>query len=134
MAKKPRVTAEQRKDWRNLPLDQWNVASIHVYFADMNRDQFGIETYIPMRNWRFEQGVVKRALETYGADLLKQAFDECFRTYRPSREFPLLTAGFCVAYRINSIMPKLLAEDEVRNQAQGLANSDLTTEEITAWL
>jgi len=130
--KKPRTN---RKDWRNLPLDQWNVATIHAYFADMNREQFGIETYIPMRNWRFEQGVVKRALETYGADLLKRAFDECFRTYRPSREFPLLTAGFCVAYRINSIMPKLQAEEKRKQDAVTIpVNGGMCTKEVAGWL
>jgi hypothetical protein len=39
--------------------------------------------------------------------MLRLAFDEAFRTYRPTREYPLLTAGFAVAYRINAIIPAL---------------------------
>ncbi|MCR8843138.1 hypothetical protein NQ117_05550 [Paenibacillus sp. SC116] len=105
-----KITAEQRKDWRNLPYDQWNVLTVQAYFADMNRELFGIESYLPMRNYGFEQGVIKRALSEHGAELLKRAFDDCFREYRPTREYPLLTAGFVISYRINTIIPRLKAE------------------------
>lgn len=129
-ATKPKI---DRKDWRNLPYEGWNVHTIHAYFADMNREMFGVETYLPMRNWRFEQGVLKRALTEYGAETLKAAFDECFRTYRPTREFPILTAGFCVAYRLNAIIPRLLAEKAEEAQLAEV-NGGMTDEEIDAWL
>lgn len=132
---KPKVN---RKDWRNLPLDQWNVASFHAYFADMNRELYGVEQYVPMRNWSFEQGVLKRAIETHGPALLKAAFDECFRTYRPTREYPILTAGFCVSYRINSIIPRLKAEEIKREEAERkrkeVAEQAPGADEVLAWL
>lgn len=129
--KKPRITAEQRKDWRNLPYDQWNTHTIHAYFADMNREHFGVAEYLPMRNWRFEQGRIKQALNEHGAELLHRAFDECFRTYRPSLEYPLLTAGFAISYRINGIIPKLQAE---MGQAQEVEEAPLDYAELAKWL
>lgn len=105
-----RITAEQRKDWRSLPYEHWNTITFHAYFEDMNRELYGVEKYFPMRNWDFEKGVLKRELTKYGAATLRSAFDECFRTYKPTPQYPILTAGFAVAYRINSIIPRLLAE------------------------
>lgn len=129
--KKPRITAEQRKDWRNLPYDQWNTTTVQVYFADTNREHFGVENYLPMRNYGFEQGRIKQALNDHGAELLHRAFDECFRTYRPSREYPLLTAGFAISYRINAIIPKLQAEI---GQAQEVEEAPLDYAELAEWL
>lgn len=130
-AKKLRITAEQRKDWRNLPYDQWNTHTIHAYFGDMNREHFGVAEYLPMRNWRFEQGRIKQALNEHGAEILHRAFDECFRTYRPSPEYPLLTAGFAISYRINGIIPRLQAE---MGQAQEVEEAPLDYGELAKWL
>src|SRR5690606_19273911 len=93
-------------------------------FVDLNREYFGME-YAPMRNWTFEQGVVKRALTQHGAKILRQAFDECFRTYKPTPQYPILTAGFAVAYRINTIIPRLLAEQaSAERRKSAIAEAD----------
>lgn len=115
--KKPKINTS---DWRNLDVSKWNVRSFHAYFADMNREYYGVEAYFPQQNWRAEQGILRRALDQYGAATLKAAFDECFKVYRPTREFPMLTAGFAVSYRINSIIPRILAEqaDSARRKAE----------------
>lgn len=104
-----KITAAQRKDWRNLPVTNWNVLTFTEYFRDKNRELYGVE-YTPLRNWRFEQGVLRRFLDEYGPEILREAFDECFRTYRPTAQYPILTAGFACAYRINGIIPRLLRE------------------------
>lgn len=111
MNKKRRISREERLDWRALPVDEWNTLTFHAYFADQNRDLFNVADYVPLRNWRFEQALIKRAIDEHGAAILKRAFDECFRTYRPTREYPLLTAGFAIAYRINTLLPRLKAEE-----------------------
>jgi hypothetical protein len=124
------------KDWRNLPLERWNVLSFTVYFTEMNAELFGV-TYIPMQNWRFEQGALKNAIARYGAPLLKAAFDECFRTVRPTPTYPIITAGFCVNYRINSILPRLIAEQAAKERAdanEGAVNGGMTADELSAWL
>jgi len=110
MTKKTKINTA---DWRALPVDKWNVRTFSQMFIDLNREYYGME-YAPMRNWRFEQGVLKRAIEAHGTALLKGAFDECFRTYRPTPQYPILTAGFAVAYRINTIIPRLLVAGEAK--------------------
>lgn len=133
---KPRITAAQRKDWRNLPYEHWNTATIHAYFADMNRELFGIDGYLPMRNYGFEQGLIKRALTEHGAEVLRHAFDECFRTYKPTRDYPILTAGFAISYRINGLIPRIKAElREVvaeKSEQSRIGNADYS--ELTDWI
>lgn len=133
---KPRITAEQRRDWRNLPTTDWNVMTFIAFFAGMNAELFGAETYLPMRNYAFEQGVLKRAITQHGPEILRTACEEAFRSYRPAREYPLLTAGFCVSYRINTIIPELLAikADEARRNAELKTDSDTDYGALSAML
>jgi hypothetical protein len=123
----------KRKDWRTLPISDWNTLTYHAYFADMNAELYGVDTYLPLRNWSYEQAQIKRAIEAYGSEILRAAFDECFRDYRPAGEFPLLTAGFCIGYRINSIIPRLLRvkADATSNT---VVNGGKSADELAAWL
>lgn len=135
MTKRRHITRKQRLDWRNLPYDDWNVLTVHQYFADMNREHFGVETYLPMRNWSFEQGVIKRALAEYGAEVLHRVFDECFRTYRPTREYPILTAGFAICYRLNTLAPRIIAEiAEERAVKAAVEPKSIDVERLTSLL
>lgn len=130
---KKRITAEQRADWRNLPTAEWNVRTFHAFFADMNRERYGLE-YAPMRNWAFEQGALKRAITAHGPDLLRAACEVAFAGYRPTPTYPLLTAGFCMAYQINGIIPQLQAEMKRRERAEQAAAGGMTDEEIADFL
>jgi hypothetical protein len=125
---KRRLTREQRRNWRELPYEDWNVITFHAYFADMNREYYGVDTYIPCPNWRAEQGAIKRSITQYGAEVLRKAFDIVFKQYRPTREYPILTAGFAISYRINTILPRIIAEERDKNRNRP---SDA---EVMAWL
>lgn len=130
-------TKIDRKDWRNLPYDKWNTATVLQMFSDLNREHYGVETYLPWRNWATERGMIKRALGEYGAELLHEAFTQIFREYRPSAQYPLLTAGFAISYRLNTIMPRLLADrqrQERVKQAEDTANNGMTAAELAEWL
>lgn len=132
------VSRIDSRDWRNCPIERWNTNTFHAYFADMNREMFGVE-YAPMRNWSFEQGALRNAIKAHGPELLRQAFDECFRTYRPTREYPILTAGFCVNYRINAIIPRLKAEQAEQAEKERIdrlipEESPITIEDVAVWL
>jgi hypothetical protein len=133
-AKKPAAPKINTSDWRNLPPSQWNTRTVHAYFADRNRELFGVETYIPTRNWAFEQGVIKRNLAQYGADVLREVFDEAFREYRPTREYPQLTAGFVLSYMASRLLPKILADKETRERRVAAEESGPNAAEVTAWL
>ncbi|WP_127506840.1 hypothetical protein [Paenibacillus humicus] len=126
-ATKPKI---DRKAWRDLPYEHWNVATIHAYFIDQTHELYGMD-YAPMRNWKFEQALIKRALTDHGAELLHRAFDECFRVYRPTPQFPILTAGFCVAYRLNTVIPALKASDAI--MAEVARPERMTAGELRDW-
>jgi len=133
---KPRITAEQRKDWRTLAIADWNTLTFTEYFRAMNEEYYGvpIENYMPMRNWRFEQAQLKRALDAHGPELLRAACDEAFRKHRTTRQYPLLTAGFACSYVINGIIPRLLAEKarEVADREREEKETDYDA--VKAWL
>lgn len=140
---KPRKKAEpkpkiNRKDWRTLPIIDWNVLTFTEFFRDMNAEKFGVAEYLPLRNWRFEQGCIKRALDAYGPILLRQAFEECFRDYKPTRDYPCLTAGFACSYRLNTIMPRLLAEKAAKERRADAAEKSIvgapSADAVMAWL
>ena len=103
------ITREQRQDWRNLPAEEWNVATVHAMVVDLNAEKFGVETYVPFRNWGAERAIIKRALETYGADVVSKTITEAFAEYKPTRQYPQLTAGFIFSYMASRIVPRLLA-------------------------
>lgn len=121
---KPKITADQRKDWRNLPLEHWLTPTVHAMVIDLNREQFGVETYIPLRGWAFEQGVIKRALTQYGPEALRETITRAFREYRPTIQYPQLTAGFLIAYILPRLMPQVLAEQA--RAAKRTEQSDIT--------
>lgn len=105
------TTKIKTDDWRNLPAEKWNVRTVHAYFIEMNRELYDAE-YVPMRNWKFEQGVIKRNLTSYGPEVMRKVFDRAFREYRPSRQYPILTAGFVLSYMAGRILPQVLAEEK----------------------
>lgn len=126
-----KITADQRKDWRNLPPEHWNVRTVHAMVADLNREHYGVETYIPLRTWAFEQGVIKRALNEYGAEALRETITRAFREHRVTPQYPQLTAGFLIAYLLPRIMPQVLAERKRAEKHDNYSpNNGLTDDEI----
>jgi len=132
-APKPKI---DRKDWRNLPYSEWRTNTVHAMFIDLNRERFGVQTYIPMCNWAFEQGVIKRKLTELGAEVIREVIDEAFREYKPSREYPQLTAGFTFSYVASRLLPRILAERQRKEQRARDAERDteLTDDALSAWL
>lgn len=126
-----KITAEQRADWRNLPLEHYNVRTIHAMIIDLNAEKFGADKYVPMRGWGFEQGVIKRELTEYGAEALRETIERAFAEYRPTAQYPQLTAGFLIAYMLPRIMPQVLAEQKRKASAENAQlNGGMTDEEI----
>lgn len=126
-----KITAEQRTDWRNLPLEHWNVRTIHAMIIDLNAEKLGVEKYVPLRGWGFEQGVIKRTLAEYGAEALRETIERAFVEYKPSREYPQLTAGFLIAYMLPRIMPQVL--DGMKQKLREI-DKVVVSEDLTSWL
>lgn len=106
------------RDWRNLPTPAWNTLSLLAFTADMNREKYGVEEYVPFRNWAVERGMVKTALERYGPEVMRKVFTQAFAEYRPSRDYPILTAGFVISYVMSRLLPRILAEKAERERME----------------
>ncbi|MGF7045751.1 hypothetical protein J2T13_000211 [Paenibacillus sp. DS2015] len=144
--KKPRKKAEPKipkqrintKDWRKLPLDNWTTATVLVMFADLNRERFGVTEYLPFRNWNVERGMIKRELDRYGANVMRDVFTEAFETHTPTRDYPILTAGFVISYMQGRIIARKNAEqaEKVRIAAEKERVETVTIDhaELEAWL
>lgn len=127
-----------RKDWRNLPHEHWNVATVHAMVIELNTEHYGVETYVPFRNWGAERAIIKRALETYGAEVVAGTITEAFAEYKPTPQYPQLTAGFIFSYMASRIVPRLLADrqarivaEEARRRAETMKPDE---DEVMAWL
>jgi hypothetical protein len=132
--KPARITAEQRKDWRNLPTAAWNTLTFTEYFRGMNEERFGVsvEDYRPFRNWRVEQSLILRELTRYGPEVLRAAFDAAFDEYRPTRDYPTLTGGFAVNYVIHKYIARALADIAERGR-MGVEQTRVIKSEPIAW-
>lgn len=129
-----KITADERKDWRNLPLEHWNTATVHAMVIDLNLEKFGVTAYVPMRGWTFEQGVIKRNLTQYGAEALRETIERAFAEYRPSINYLQLTAGFLLTYMLPRIMPRVLAEMETAKRRQAAESEAPSISELVDWL
>ncbi|MEC0328748.1 hypothetical protein P4H42_03805 [Paenibacillus macerans] len=131
---RPKITAEQRADWRNLPLEHWNVRTAHAMIIELNAEKFGVDKYIPLRGYGFEQGVIKRALAEYGAAALRITIERAFAEYKPGPQYPQLTAGFLIAYMLPRIMPQVLAEEKRKAMSEESVADAMSAEEMASWL
>lgn len=132
---KPKITAEQRKDWKSLPLADWNTLTCHTMIIELNAEKFGVEKYVPMRGWQFEQGVLKRSLVEYGAPALRETIERAFAEHRVTPQYPQLTAGFLITYILPRLMPQVLANGQRKERAeQAVVNGGMTAEELAEFL
>ena len=132
------------KDWRNRPLETWNVASFCAYLTDKHREMFGID-YAPMRGWRTEQGILGGLIGTQSRtnprertasnSLVKAFIDDTFANYRPTAQYPGTSFGFMYTYR-KTDWQRLQAEEMAqarRADAVEAGNND-DWAEVEAWL
>jgi hypothetical protein len=141
--KKPRKKAEPKpriktSDWRNLPYDKWNTLTVTSMVTELHAERFGELTYVPFRNWSVERGVIKRNLTQYGGEVIAEFFTQAFAEYRPTPQYPILTAGFALSYVASRIIPQILASrqrKELAEKARELADANTPSEgDVIAWL
>lgn len=92
------------KDWRNLPLEKWNVTTFHAYLSDMNKEKYGV-SYVPFghgptsKRWATEKGQLKTELSKNGPAVMKRYIDLCFESHSFNPKYPCLSFGFMYAYK-----------------------------------
>jgi hypothetical protein len=118
----PMTKLPKASDWQARDLADWNVTTFMAYLTDENKRKFGVE-YSPFgrgskgQRYGREQGQLKQALTTYGADVVKRFIDESFAEYNSTAEFPCMTWGFIYAYRDRGLQRAQVAVQ--REQARG---------------
>jgi hypothetical protein len=99
------------------PVNDWNVRDFTNYLAERHEQLFGVP-YVPYRSWKVEQGLIGSIIGTRGKNakprkhepaVLKRFIDECFREYRPTRQYPGISFGFMWTYK-KATWQRVLAE------------------------
>jgi hypothetical protein len=96
------------KDWRNLPIDQWNVTTFRYYLAEQHENKFGIP-YIT-KNYQTEGSMLKATIKQFGQEATKLFIDKCLDDYTPKKDYPGISYGFMHAYMRSRIMPIALSD------------------------
>lgn len=142
MTAKPKLAPA--KDWRNRPIETWNVSSFTEYLKDAHKERFGID-YAPMRSWGIEQGMLGDLIGTQSRTnpkprtasnaQVKRFIDECFASYTPNAQYPGTSFGFSWAYRKN-VWQRIQAETQAQERrAEAVSESDSDNwDEVSEWL
>jgi len=127
------------KDWQARHIDDWNTTTFHTYLSDKHKEIFGVD-YVPFRGWRVEQGLIGNLIGTKtkarqaSNEQVKRFIDECFATYKPSREYPGTSFGFSWSYRKN-IWQRVQAESKQKAEAvRAEEEQKVGWEELAEWL
>lgn len=132
------------KDWRNRPIETWNVVSFTEYLKDEHMRIYGVP-YAPMRSWGFEQGHLGDLIGTQARTKpkprtatnaqVKRFIDECFASYTPNDRYPTTNFGFSISYRKNELQRILLDGQAQARRAEAVEASDIDDwDEVEAWL
>lgn len=143
-AKKSRLP--NAKDWRNRPLERWNVTSFTEYLKDKHRDLFGID-YAPMGGrWGLEQGILGDLIGTQSRtspkprsasnEAVKNFIDVTFENYLPNAQYPGTSFGFMWTYRKQD-WQRIQAEEVKQQLAQERRRTSVEEatdlEELSDW-
>ncbi|WP_077297364.1 hypothetical protein [Virgibacillus pantothenticus] len=139
------MTKPTTKDWRNLPIERWNVTTFTEYLRDKHKEMFGIE-YVPYRSWRVEQGLLGNLIgtrakpQTEDKALVKRFIDEAFSEYRPNPKYPGVSFGWCWTYKKPTwqrVKAEYLAEQKAGEQAEEETQGNvgkLDMDDVLDWL
>ncbi|MDP1457911.1 hypothetical protein Q8G37_15805 [Bacillus wiedmannii] len=122
------------KDFRNLPIEKWNVTTFREYLKHVHEERYKIP-YIT-RSYAMEGRMLKMSLAEYNQEVLKRFIDACFADYEPTREYPGLNFAFMYSYMRSRLLPRIL--EEIRRKGAHLSRNkehiSVSTEEIIDYL
>lgn len=127
----PRIST---KDFRNLPIEKWNVTTFREYLKHEHEERYKIP-YVT-RSYAMEGRMLKMSLAEYNQEVLKRFIDACFADYKPTREYPGLNFAFMYSYMRSRLLPRVL--EEIRRKGAHLSRNMeqiiVSTEEIIDYL
>jgi hypothetical protein len=105
------------------------VTIIRDHLRQRHLDLYGID-YVT-NNHAFEGRQLKAMIAEYGADVVRRFVDECYRDYKPTRQYPGLNFAFMYSYQRARVLPRVQAEmkREEEREARGAAQ-EMSAEEF----
>ncbi|ANS49322.1 hypothetical protein BM86_02050 [Bacillus thuringiensis] len=128
------MTRISTKDFRNLPIEKWNVTTFREYLKHEHEERYKIP-YVT-RSHAMEGRMLKSFIAEHKPEATKQFIDACFADYKPTREYPGLNFAFVYSYMRFRLLPRVLEEirrKEVR-LSRNPAHKEVSTEEIIDYL
>lgn len=128
------MTRISTKDFRNLPIEKWNVTTFREYLKHEHEERYKIP-YVT-RSYAMEGRMLKMSLAEYNQEVLKRFIDACFADYKPTREYPGLNFAFMYSYMRSRLLLRVL--EEIRREEARLSRNQahitVSTEEIIDYL
>ncbi len=132
------------KDWRNRPIESWNVTTFTEYLKDKHREMFGIDYAPHGGRWGLEQGILGDLIGTQSRknpkprtasnEDVRRFIDETFAQYRPSPKYPGTSFGFMWTYRKN-VWQRIQAESKRRQATEVKVEQQARDwDELAEWL
>lgn len=129
------MTKISTKDWRNLPIDKWNITTFTQFIVDRTEEIYGVE-YTPggggskNQRWIREKSMMKQAQTKYGNEVLRRFLDVCWREYKTTPQYTYLSFTFAYAYLDRNFT---VAQAEIERLAH-VAHTEEQSQDLTDWL
>ncbi|PFE80021.1 hypothetical protein CN333_00035 [Bacillus thuringiensis] len=128
------MTRISTKDFRNLPIDKWNVTTFREYLKHVHEERYKIP-YVT-RSYAMEGRMLKTFIAGYKPEATKLFIDACFADYKSTREYPGLNFAFMYSYMRSRLLPRVL--EEIRKKEARFSRNQthikVSTQEIIDYL
>jgi hypothetical protein len=107
------------------------VTVIREHIKAKHAELYGID-YVT-NSYAFEGRQLKAMIAEYGAETVRRFVDECFRDYKPTRDYPGLNFAFMYSFMRARVLPRVLAEakrEQSRKEALGQQLSEAEFNEL----
>lgn len=106
------------------------VTQIRDHLRERHKELYGID-YVT-NSHAMEGRLLKQMIAEHGAEVVKRFVDECYREYKPTRQYPTTNFAFMFSYMRAKVLTRVLAEikrEEERNARQTITQ-ELSAEEF----
>jgi hypothetical protein len=124
------------KDWRKLPVKDWNVSTFHAFLIDKNKEEYGVD-YVPFgkgpisKRWTTEKGQLKQAITKYGPEVVLSFINTAFENHKFNPEFPTLSFGFMYAYMRNDLQRAQVDYHKRVERAKAIEEAEAQSEDVS---
>lgn len=122
----------------NKPVAEWNTTDFRDYLEYEHKRLLGV-SYRPYKNWAQELALIGRRVGTKKKpgdstpEFTKAFIDECFRTYKPTKEFPGISFSFMWQFRAN-VWQRMEAEWQRKAEREAsVVTSDNNDNDLEGW-